>query len=172
MHRDTAASIWWAHSLRVGIRGTQISMLSHSLVLTWYAYLTKRASTCSRGAARDRVGSERHDAFGGLTQSSEQSPAAPGIAGYGGERVGGEAEKHARGMKEKAHGTWNMEEKDDGERRGARRGVGDEFGTRLGCEFSRARRVNVGLRAARSECACLCVFAEGNEGGVERAGSQ
>ena len=48
-------------------------------------------------------------------------------------------------MKEKAHGTWNMEEKDDGERRGARRGVGDEFGTRLGCEFSRARRVNVGL---------------------------
>ena len=82
--------------------------------------------------------------FPELSRTSE-SPAAPGIAGYGGEREGEEAEEHARGMKEKAHGTWNMEEKDDGERRGARRGVGDEFGTRLGCEFSRARRVNVGL---------------------------
>ena len=38
-------------------------------------------------------------------------------------------------------------------------------GTGLGCEFSRARRVNVGLRAARSECACLCVSAEGGRGG-------
>ena len=65
-------------------------------------------------------------------------------------------------MKEKAHGSERTTE--------ARQGVGDEFGTRvqgtgLGCEFSRARRVNVGLRAARSECACLCVSAEGGRGG-------
>ena len=76
-------------------------------------------------------------------------------------------------MQEKAHGSERTTE--------ARQGVGDEFGTRvqgtgLGCEFSRARRVNVGLRAARSECACICVSAEGNEmtneGGVERTNAR